>query len=72
MMNKSRVVTIGAALTLALASSLAEASPQQTAEAIRLPGTAGWSAILALIGVLALAGGIIVMTRRRLRDAKGG
>ena len=70
MMNKSQIGTIAAAVTFALASSLAEAIPQHTAEAARLPVTAGWSAILALTGVLALIGGIIVMTRRRLRGTE--
>jgi nitrate reductase gamma subunit len=69
-MNKSQIVTIAASVTLALASSLAEAIPQHTAEAVQLPATTGWSAILALIGVLALIGGIIVMTRRRLRGTE--
>lgn len=78
MMNRSRIVTIASAVMLALANSasstepgrLAEAVPQQTADAVRLPERAGWSAILALAGVLALTGGIIVMTRRRSRGAE--
>ena len=70
-MNKFRIVTIVASMTLAVASSFAEAIPQQVAEAVELPATTGWSSILALTGVLALVGGIIVMTRRRLRGTEG-
>jgi hypothetical protein len=48
---------------------LAQATPEPaTAQAARLPDTAGWSPLLALTGVLALGGGVALATRRRFRN----
>lgn len=45
---------------------LAQASPELAApQAARLPDTAGWSPLLALTGLLALGGGIVLTLRRR-------
>jgi dolichyl-phosphate-mannose--protein O-mannosyl transferase len=64
MMNRSRFAIIATAVTLAIASS---AMAQHTAQAERLPHTTGWSALLALTGVLLLVCAVVVMTRRRFR-----
>lgn len=48
---------------------LAQATPESAAaQPARLPDTAGWSPLLALTGVLALGGGIVLMARRRFRN----
>jgi hypothetical protein len=48
---------------------LAQATPEPaTAQAARLPDTAGWSPLLALTGALALGGGIVLTARRRFRN----
>jgi hypothetical protein len=47
---------------------LAEAAPQPAAtEATRLPDTAGWTPLIGLGGLIALAAGIVMGMRRRLR-----
>lgn len=46
----------------------ADPAPAAAAPAPRLPDTAGWSAILALTGLLALGGSIVLNLRRRFRN----
>lgn len=49
---------------------LAAATPAAaSAPPARLPDTAGWTPLLVLFGVLALIGGVLSMTRRRMRRA---
>jgi hypothetical protein len=48
---------------------LADATPQSgTVQPARLPDTAGWSAMLGLAGLIALAGGLLLEMQRRLKQ----